>query len=56
MNPVAHARTMVDALQQAGVDVISVELPTGDHFSVAEWSIAGPWTRTFFAVMLHPER
>jgi acetyl esterase/lipase len=56
MNPVAHARHMVDALHEVGVEVVSVELPTGNHFSVAEWSMAGPWTRTFFSVMLHPER
>jgi acetyl esterase/lipase len=56
MNPVAHARHMVDALHEAGIEVISAELPTGDHFSVAEWSIAGPWTRTFFAVQLQAER
>lgn len=56
MNPVVHARTMATALQQAGVEVISVEQPTGDHFSVAEWEIAGPWARTFFAVELHSER
>jgi acetyl esterase/lipase len=56
MNPVAHARHMVDALHEVGVEVVSVELPTGNHFSVAEWSMAGPWARTFFSVMLHPER
>ena len=56
MNPVAHARHMVAALHEVGVEVVSVELPTGNHFSVASWFVAGPWTRTFFAVMLHPER
>jgi dipeptidyl aminopeptidase/acylaminoacyl peptidase len=56
MNPVAHARHMVDALHEVGVEVVSVELPTGNHFSVASWFVAGPWTHTFFAVMLHPER
>lgn len=56
MNPVAHARHMVDALHDVRVEVVSVELPTADHFSAAEWSIAGPWTRTFFAAELHPER
>ena len=56
LNPVEHARQMVDALHEADVEVISVELPTADHFSIAEWSIAGPWTRTFFAVTLQPER
>lgn len=52
MNPVAHARRMTEALHEANVEVVSVELPRGDHFSVAEWSVAGPWTRTFFAVTL----
>ena len=56
MNPVAHARRMVDALRTAGVEAVSVELPAGDHFSVAEWPVAGPWTRTFFAVVLDPAR
>jgi len=55
MNPVAHARHMTDALHEVGVEVISVEIPTADHFSVAEWPLAGPWARTFFAVMLQPE-
>ena len=56
MNPVAHARHMTDALHEAAVEVVSVEMPRGDHFSVAEWSVAGPWTRTFFETVLHPER
>ena len=55
MNPVAHARHMTDALHEVGVEVISVEIPTADHFSIAEWAMAGPWARTFFAVMLQPE-
>jgi acetyl esterase/lipase len=54
MNPVEHARRMADALHEAEVEVVSVELPQGDHFSVAEWSVAGPWTHTFFEVMLQP--
>ncbi len=56
MNPVEHARHMADALHEAEVEVVSVEMPRGDHFSVAEWSVAGPWTRTFFAVTLQTER
>jgi dipeptidyl aminopeptidase/acylaminoacyl peptidase len=56
MNPVAHARHMVEALHEVGVEVVSVEIPTANHFSAAYWGITGPWTRTFFAVMLHPER
>ena len=55
MNPVEHARHMTDALHEVGVEVISVEIPTADHFSIAEWAMAGPWARTFFAVMLQPE-
>jgi acetyl esterase/lipase len=56
MNPVAHARRMADALHEADVEVVSVEIPGGDHFSVAEWPVAGPWTCTFFTVTLQPER
>jgi acetyl esterase/lipase len=56
MIPVEHARQMADALHVDEVEVVSIEIPTGDHFLVAEWSVAGPWTRTFFAVTLHPER
>lgn len=56
MISVEHARQMTEALHAAEVEVVSIEIPTGDHFSVAEWSAAGPWTRTFFAVTLHPER
>ncbi len=54
MNPVEHARRMADALHQAEVEVVSVEIPKGDHFSVAEWPVAGPWTRTFFETVLQP--
>jgi hypothetical protein len=53
---VDHARSMVVALQQAGVNVASVELPAEDHFTIAEWRVAGPWTLAFFAMVLHPER
>ena len=53
---VEHARQMTDTLHVHQVDVVSVEPPRGDHFSVAAWSFAGPWTRAFFAVVLHPER
>jgi acetyl esterase/lipase len=54
--PVEHAQQMADALHVDEVEVVSVDIPMGDHFSVAAWSVAGPWTRTFFAVTLHPER
>ena len=55
MNPVAHAREMVDALHEAGVEVVYAELPSADHFTVADWSIAGPWTLTFLDRHLRPE-
>ena len=47
MNPPAQARTMTTALQEAGVTVISMEDAAGDHFTVAEWDYAGPWTLAF---------
>jgi acetyl esterase/lipase len=56
MISVEHARRMTDALHVAEVEVVSIEIPTGSHFSVAWWFAAGPWTRTFFSVTLHPER
>jgi hypothetical protein len=55
MNPVSHARRMVDALHEAGVAVVYAELPVGNHFSVARWDVAGPWALTFLDVHLQPE-
>ena len=55
MIPAAHARHMSESLREVGVAVVSVDSPSGDHFSVAEWAVAGPWTRAFFALMLQPE-
>ncbi len=45
--PVSQGRSMVSALQQAGVTVVSIEDAAGDHFTVADWSNAGPWTLAF---------
>jgi acetyl esterase/lipase len=56
MISVEHARQMVHALRAAKVEAISIESPTGNHFSVASWLAAGPWTQTFFAVTLDPGR
>ena len=56
MISVEHARRMTDALHVAEVEVVSIEIPAGSHFSVAWWFAAGPWTRTFFSVTLHPDR
>jgi acetyl esterase/lipase len=55
MNPPVQARTMVDALHGAAIDVIYAELARGDHFTVAEWPIAGPWALTFLDVSLRPD-
>jgi acetyl esterase/lipase len=51
MNPPAHARTMAAALQEAGVTVVSVEDAVGNHFTVADWSNAGPWTLAFLGAI-----
>lgn len=56
MIPVAHSRHLADALHEVGVEVAAVDSPAQDHFSIAEWAFAGPWTRAFFAVTLQPER
>lgn len=45
--PIAQARTMTAALQDAGVTVVSIDDVNGDHFNVAEWGYAGPWTLAF---------
>jgi acetyl esterase/lipase len=50
------ARSMVDALHDAAVDVVYAEFARGDHFSVAGWPTAGPWTLTFLDAYLQPER
>jgi acetyl esterase/lipase len=49
------ARTMVDALHEAAVDAVHAEFALGDHFSVASWSTAGPWTLTFVGINLRPD-
>jgi hypothetical protein len=33
--------------------ISSISYP--DHFSIAEWPFAGPWTTTFLNGQLHPE-
>ena len=55
MNPVAYIREMVDALHEAEVATVYAEFPEADHFTIADWAVAGPWTMTFFDRQLHPE-
>ena len=49
--PIDQARKMTTALQEAGVTVVSVEDAVGDHFTVADWSNAGPWTLAFLGAV-----
>jgi acetyl esterase/lipase len=56
INPPEHARRMVDALQEAGVEVSYEEIPDADHFAVNDWSIGGTWILDFLADHLQPER
>jgi acetyl esterase/lipase len=56
INPVAHSRTMEAALHEAGIEVVYLEDPHADHFTWGSWFNSGPWTLTFFAQHLHPER
>lgn len=51
---IEHARRMAEALQAAGVEVVSAELAGEDHFSVAEWSESGDLTLAFLERHLHP--
>ncbi len=55
-NPVAHSRRMVEALHEAGVEVVYAEFPRLGHLDVFAWELHGPWTLTFLAVHLQPDR
>jgi len=46
-----HARAMTAALQESGVTVVSLEDAVGDHFTVADWMYAGPWTLAFLGTL-----
>jgi acetyl esterase/lipase len=54
MNSPEHARTMTAALQAAGVEVVYAEFPEANHFTAADWPVAGPWALTFLERHLHP--
>jgi acetyl esterase/lipase len=54
MNTPEHARTMTTALQDAGVEVIYAEFPDANHFTAADWVVAGPWALAFFDRHLDP--
>jgi len=53
---VEHARRLVAALQEAGVQVAYLELPKASHSGPGVWQLNGPWALTFFGMHLHPER
>jgi dipeptidyl aminopeptidase/acylaminoacyl peptidase len=52
--PVEHARRIVAALQDAGVEVIYGQFPQMDHFDIADWGFNGPWALAFLARHLDP--
>ena len=63
----AAARTMVTALQEAGVELVYYEDPDADHsfqdriaaadqFAWGPWANPGPWMLTFFDRHLRPDR
>jgi acetyl esterase/lipase len=66
--PVEHARTMVEALHEAGVEVVYYEDPDADHgfqdpLAIANesavwglWANPGPWLLTFYGRHLQPDR
>lgn len=54
--PVAQARAMSEALHQAGVDCVSIELASGGHEGPNWWLMSGPWVVTFLSMYLHPKR
>lgn len=56
INPIAHSRRMVEALHEAGVEVVYVEDPDADHFTWAMWSTVAPITLGFLERHLTPER
>lgn len=52
--PMEHARSLVAALQAAGVEVVYADLVDDDHFSVADWAVSGDLTLAFLERHLHP--
>ena len=52
--PMAHARSLVAALQAAGVEVVYADLVDDDHSSVADWGVSGAFTLAFLDRHLHP--
>jgi acetyl esterase/lipase len=54
--PVEHSRRLVEALCEAGVEVVYDELPNADHMIPAWWLMTGPWVLTFLGLHRHPER
>jgi acetyl esterase/lipase len=53
--PVAHSRRLAEALHEAGVEVVYLELPDGLHGDPAVSGISRPWVLTFLGVHLHPD-
>ncbi len=56
INPVAHARALVEALHEASVETVHVELGRGGHMATADWATSGPWVLTFLATQLGQDR
>lgn len=56
IQPIAHSRVMVAALQAAGVEVVAAELAWVTHFDGNTWSVVSPLLLGFLERHLHPER
>ena len=56
INPVAQSRQMVEALQEAQVDVAYVEYAHGGHEQPGSWLLGGPWILAFLETRLFSER
>lgn len=54
--PMEHARSLVSALQDAGVEVVYADLVDDDHFSIFEWEVSGALTIAFLDRHLRPDR
>jgi acetyl esterase/lipase len=54
--PVEQSRSMVEALHEAGVEVVYAEFPGLDHFALFDWSLVGLETLAFLARHLEPDR
>ena len=52
--PVKETMRMVDALQDAGIEVVYVEIPLADHYYWSDWNVEKLETLAFLERHLHP--